>query len=489
MLIFDNYQSNKRGEEALESGLTVVLDVGKTLTKLSLWGRTGIMLARETRPNQRIDAGRYTALDAEGIEAWAAEVLKGFSRRGRIANLVPVAHGAAVAVLRDGKLACPPPDYEEAPPQSITTTYDLDRDPFTLSGSPRLPNGLNAGVQLAWLESLHPGLLDEQATIVTWPQYWAWIFSGVAATEVTSLGCHSDLWRPMQGRPSGLAQKRGWAALLAPLRRADEVLGTIRPEWAERTGLPLDVKVFCGLHDSNAALLAARGFTEIGKKESTVLSTGTWFVAMHSPPRRSDVDITRAAESRDCLINVDAYGMPIPSSRFMGGREVEILSGIDTRRIDIKPDQPQLVAAVAEIVASGARVLPTVTPGVGPYPHGHGRWIDMPADPICRRAAVCLYLALVADTSLGLVGARERLLVEGRFAEAEVFVRALASLRPWDRVFISHAEHDVSYGALRLLNPNLPPPAALERVQQLDVDIRGYADQWRRDAAQIEAAA
>ena len=469
--------------------LTVVLDVGKTLTKLSLWDRSAMMLAREVRPNQRIDAGAYTALDAVGIEAWAAGVLKDFATRGRITGIVPVAHGAALAVLRDGKLACPPPDYEEPIPQGIRAAYELDRDDFAATGSPALPDGLNCGVQLAWLETLHPGLLTPGATIVTWAQYWAWVFSGVAATEVTSLGCHSDLWRPFDAAPSRLTVARSWAERLAPLRLAGDVLGTLRPAWVERAGLPADTKVYCGLHDSNAALLAARGFPEIADHESTVLSTGTWFVAMRSPARGSEVDIGLLAEARDCLVNVDAYATPIPSARFMGGREVEILSGVDTRRIDIKPDQPALVAAVPHIVATGARALPTFTPGVGPFPQGRGRWIDMPTDHFDRRTAVCLYAALVANTSLDLIGARERIVVEGRFAEAEVFVRALAALRPRDQIYVSNAQHDVSYGALRLLDPGLKALSSLEPVQPLRTDLRAYAGQWHRDAARIEAAA
>jgi sugar (pentulose or hexulose) kinase len=489
MLTFDNYQSKSFAEGTVSGGLTVVLDVGKTLTKLSLWDEGGAALAREVRPNRRVDAGAYAALDAEGIEAWLETVLRSFAGRGPIGAIVPVGHGAALAVLRDGRLACPSPDYEEPPPQAVRAAYGLDRDAFALTGSPRLPDGLNLGVQLAWLESLDPDLLAGDATVVTWPQYWAWVLCGVAATEVTSLGCHSDLWRPLDGGPSGLAARRGWSDRLAPLRRAGEALGTLRPDWAQRTGLSLATKVYCGLHDSNAALLAARGFAEIADFESTVLSTGTWFVAMRSPARREDVAIATLPESRDCLVNVDAFGMPIPSARFMGGREVEILSGIDTRRIDIKPDQPQLVAAVPSVVARGSRALPTFTPGVGPYPQGHGRWIDMPDSSIERRTAVCLYLALVADTCLDLIGARERIVAEGRFAESQVFVRALASLRPNDRICVSNAEHDVSYGALRLVLPDLPAPSALTPVEPLGADLRAYAAQWRRDAARIEAAA
>lgn len=473
----------------MKDGLTVVLDVGKTLTKLSLWSPAGKMLAREIRVNRPVDAGAYAALDAAGVEAWAAGVLKDFVGHGRIAAIVPVGHGAALAVLREGRLACPPPDYEAPVPDSVRAAYDLDRDAFKLTGSPRLPDGLNCGVQLAWLDALNPGLLGPGASIVTWAQYWAWVFCGVAATEVTSLGCHSDLWRPLEGAPSGLARKRGWADLLAPVRRAGEVLGPIRPAWAERTGLPNDVKVYCGLHDSNAALLAARGFAEIAQHESTVLSTGTWFVAMRSPARRSDVNIAALSETRDCLVNVDVHGLPIPSARFMGGREVEILCGTEAGRVDVAADQPELLAAAPRIVAAGSRALPTFTRDVGPFPHGRGRWIDMPTDHIGRRAAVCLYAALVADASLDLIGVRERIVVEGRFAQAEVFVRALASLRARDRVYVSNVEHDVSYGALRLLNPGVAALSSLERIQPLEADLQAYAGQWRRDAGQAETTA
>jgi hypothetical protein len=209
---------------------------------------------------------------------------------------------------------------------------------------------------------------------------------------------------------------------------------------------------------------------------------------MRSPERGEDVDLRELSETRDCLVNVDAYGSPIPSARFMGGRELEILCGIDTRKDDKELEQLQLFRAVPAIVSSGARALPTFTPGVGPFPKGRGRWIDMPADPIVRRAAVCVYLALVADASLDLIGARDRILVEGRFAQTGVFVAALASLRPDDRIYVSSAEHDVSYGALRLVIPELPARSALTRIDRLAIDLRSYAAEWLRDASRIEAA-
>jgi hypothetical protein len=95
-----------------------------------------------------------------------------------------------------------------------------------------------------------------------------------------------------------------------------------------------------------------------------------------------------------------------------------------------------------------------------------------------RRAAISLYAALMADTSLDLIGARACILIEGRFANAQVFVRALARLRPDTMIYTASAENDVSFGALRLLEPSLRPTVALKRVAPLDVDLTAYKAKW-----------
>jgi len=113
----------------------------------------------------------------------------------------------------------------------------------------------------------------------------------------------------------------------------------------------------------------------------------------------------------------------------------------------------------------------------------------MPANQAERRAAVGLYGALVADVALDLIGACERILVEGRFAESEVIVRGLASLRPNARIYVANAQNDVSFGALRLLDPNLQPSSSLRLIERLEVDLSGYKSRWRELAGQMEDAA
>ncbi len=58
-------------------------------------------------------------------------------------------------------------------------------------------------------ESVFPGDFARVSTILTYPQYWAFRLTGVAANEVTSLGCHTDLWNPTAGAYSSLVDTLG----------------------------------------------------------------------------------------------------------------------------------------------------------------------------------------------------------------------------------------------------------------------------------------
>lgn len=463
----------------------VVLDVGKTMSKLSLWTSSGELINRDTRPNAlRLD-GEIRVLDVEGIAPWVIETLAGFGTQADISHIIPVAHGAAIAAVRDGELVRLPLDYEGGVPSLVRAAYLAERDAFGTTGSPPLSEGLNAGIQLFWMERESPGIFDG-ATLMPLAQFWAWFLSGVARSEVTSLGCHTDLWTPRQGDFSPMARRLGWADKFARFAFAGDEIGHLRAGLAERTGLSTRVKVHCGLHDSNAALIAARAFPAIGGQEATVLSTGTWFVAMRSP--KVKFDLASLPAERDCLVNIDAWSQPVPSARFMGGREIATLIGPDARQVDIKPDQPSLLAEIPELVRRETILQPTFAPGSGPFPNGRGRGIGTPNGVTAMRAAACLYTALVADVSLNLIGARNAILVEGRFGEAEVIVRALAALRPGDRIYTSHASNDVSFGALRLINPELQPVGRLHLVEPLDVDLSAYKLDWLRMAEKAAAS-
>jgi L-rhamnose isomerase len=454
----------------------VVLDVGKTLAKATLWSPERQLLLKRSRPNARTIENGLPVLDYKGIEEWLTGVLREFAATADIEAIVPVGHGASGCLVEGDTLIVPPLDYEATPPDDIRQKYLAARDAFAVTGSPCLPMGLNFGTQLFWLQSVFPDQFA-RGTILMWPQYWAWRLCGETAIEVTSLGCHTDLWQPTTGKPSPMAVAQGWAERFAPLRKASDVLGTVSPDWCERTGLSRNCKVLCGLHDSNAALLASRLHPEIANRECTVLSTGTWFIAMRSLPSAAECPVL--TEDRDCLFNVDVWGNPVPSSRFMGGREAELLEDSAGDFVDVAANANELKRLAIKAVEDDVFALPAFEAGVGPFPHNVGSWINRPEDKLGRRAVAALYLALMANASLDLIGARGRIIIEGRFGGDPVFTQALAALRPADAIYLSNAADNLAFGALGLLDGAIPAGTDMKKVAPLEADLARYAAAWR----------
>jgi sugar (pentulose or hexulose) kinase len=473
---------NQAADTPMAGGWTIVLDVGKSLSKVTLWDEAGICVAHCSRPNRGSAAGGRLTLDVVGIEQWLESVLKAYALLGPVSAIIPVAHGAGIALIRDDRLLCAPLDYEWPDVARDRAIYNQQRDEFADTGSPALPAGLNLGMQLHWLESSSTGDYGG-SQLLPWAQYWAWNLSGVPASELTSLGCHSDLWRPFAKTPSQLAVRRGWAERMAPLQPAGAVLGTIKQDWAQRTGLSGRVKVYCGLHDSNAALLAARSQPAMMGRDATVLSTGTWFVAMRSPLPKGAAFTSKLPETRDCLVNVDVTGAPVPSSRFMGGREIEVLMGAHFAGASAENLTAQQAIALRSIEA-GDLLLPSAAPGLGPFPNAKLGPRPQMADLNEAIAKTHLYAALVADVSLDLIGSRDTLFVDGRFSHSPIFVSALAALRPDTTVLVSEEEHGVARGALRLVDPNMIDPnrgvsPTAQRVAPLPADLSAYRQRWR----------
>ena len=58
----------------------VVLDVGKTISKLTLWQQGGKLIKRCTKNNTSLQTERYPALDVKSTEEWILTTLKEFSQ-------------------------------------------------------------------------------------------------------------------------------------------------------------------------------------------------------------------------------------------------------------------------------------------------------------------------------------------------------------------------------------------------------------------------
>lgn len=423
-----------------------ILDVGKTHTKLIVAdANSGRIAAQHQRASRSIQGPLIRALDVVGIERWLRETIAAYPDRASIEALVPVAHGAAVVLLDSQQQVNFAPDYEDQAFELVAEPYRTQRDLFADTFSPFLPLGLNLGRQLFFLESRHAMQFESIQSCLLYPQYWAWRLCGEKASELTSLGCHTDLWRPREAKPSTLADRRSWSRLLPALRAASDTLGRVSAELVRATGLDPLCRVHCGIHDSNASYLSHR----IGRPEAqpfAVVSSGTWIIIM-----AHGSDLSRLRESDDMLANVDALGHAVPTARFMGGREYAAILGVDAAAV---PTHDALVS----ILRRRAFALPPAH-AASEQSGFAGRLIRTEGLRGEERAALATaYLALRTDRRLSDLGATGEIVVDGPLSANRLYVQLLATLRPECSVRLSDARTGVLRAALILAG--LPPRAA-----------------------------
>ncbi len=390
-----------------------VIDIGKTNAKLAVVDATQ---RKEfdvlTTPNNLVQSPPYPHFDISGLWQFIVNGLRKFSKTYQIQAITVTTHGACVVLLDNaGELATPVLDYEHRGPDSCREAYEEIRPPFKQTGSPPLAGGLNVGAQLFWLFQEHPHLQDTVKTVVMYPQYWTYRLCGVLANEPTSLGAHTDLWNPTGRCFSDLTDALRIKNKIAQIKPSTSLLGSVTPEIASTTGLSADTKVYCGIHDSNASLYA---HLKNLQPPFAVVSTGTWVVCMSAGSDATDLD-----ESRDTLLNVSVPGDPVPSCKFMGGREYDYLVN--------KYEAQQVDKVITDIFAKDAYILPSVEASTGPFQNSAYQWTVDPWQLSAeeRYQVICFYLALMTDTCLSLCHATGPIIVEGPFTQNTLYCAML----------------------------------------------------------------
>ena len=444
-----------------------VIDIGKSNAKVAvvdLDSRTEIAVRK--RPNTVLRDGKYPHFDIDGLWDFAIGALRELNAEFPLDAISVTTHGASAALIdADGALSLPVLDYEFAGPDQYWDEYDRARPDFSESFTPRLPGGLNVGAQLFWQARAFPAEFARTRWILTYPQYWSFRLTGVAAEEITSLGCHTDLWDFSTNLYSSLVMKQGWLDKFAEVRPASDVLGVTLPEVTAALELKRPLPVYSGIHDSNASLLP-----HILERDPPfgLVSTGTW-VIVASPGG----DIDNLDLKRDCLANIDALGRPVPSARFMGGREFEMLT---------TPREPS-AETIERVLGETILLTPSVVQGSGPFPNRQAQW-SRPRESLSDDevyVVTSFYLAMMTAECLHLTGAENHTVVEGPFAGNALYLRMLAAAtgRPVEPV--KRSATGTSIGAALLARMDRPLPDGHETVLvDGDAAAASYAAAWRK---------
>jgi sugar (pentulose or hexulose) kinase len=441
------------------SSCVAVFDLGKTNSKLFIFAADGSIVAeRRTRPVWREEAGLRVLDDAQ-LYAWMQGELNELAQRYDISGIMFSGHGCTFALIEGDELVSPILDYEQEPPSEIAARIDELVPAFAETFSPKLPLGFNYGRHILWLKLRDPSLLERSNTILAYPQFWSWRFSGSPVSEVSYLGCHSHLWAPLKDDYSSLVDKQKWRSKMPPMARAGASIGI----W--ETAGSRAVTVHNGVHDSNAALYYYRS---IGFSDFTLVSTGTWVIIFNSA-----CPLEALESNRDMLANVTVDHQPTATIRFMGGREYDIASG--------GWNQPVSAEAVAAVIAKGTFALPSFAAG-GPMSGAQGRFVGPTAEGEERAAAALLYVVLMTDLSLDLILSRNNIVIDGGLVKTGLYPRLLAALRRHQTILVSAVAEGSALGAAALafeatgLSPFVSECRAAE---PLAIDgLSAYRDRW-----------
>ncbi|MER8414269.1 carbohydrate kinase [Mesorhizobium sp. M0140] len=438
-----------------------VLDFGKTNSKLFVFGQDGrIVDERRTQPKW-VRQGGFSVLDEAALHHWALSAVADAVDGHGVEGVMVSGHGCTFALVDEAALTHPILDYEQEPPAEIAARIDRRIPGFAETFSPRLPLGFNYGRHMLWLQEVEPDAFAASKSILGYPQYWSWRLGGRAVSEVSYLGCHSHLWAPRRQDFSSLVDAQGWRDRMPAFERAGTVIGE------QRLGAAASpIAIHNGVHDSNAALHAYRR-QELGPV--TVVSTGTWVVVLNPSCPLDALD-----RDRDMLVNVDVGGGPVPTIRFMGGREFATISA---------GWQGEIAGpAVQRVIDAGIMALPSFAPG-GPMAGHSGRLAGRAPNVEERAATALLYVALMVDLCLDLIHSNNTVIVDGGLNTGGLLAGLLAQLRP-DQAFLQGATLEGSAtGAAALAFESVGREFAAEVPEPVRASrftgLVGYRGNWR----------
>lgn len=458
-----------------------VLDVGKTNVKLSAVTAGGEVLETLTAANPTRDGPLWRYHDLEALGAWVFSSLTAFCKRHRIGTFVSSGHGSGGVLTGpdpdaggDGT-ALPMIDYEQPVPEEIDRDYRPLSGSFLDRGSAMMHAATHQARQLYWMQRAAPDAVDKARWFLGVPQYWAWRMSGVAVSETTYLGAQSHLWNVPERRFSPIVRQHGWERLLPRFAPAWKLIGTIRPELARQYGLPDDIDVLAGIHDSSANLYR---YQAAGLKDATVVSTGTWIVALSSR-----CDPSRLDENRGMTCNSDVYGNPVGGALTMGGREFSRIAGPETGEVPITVD------TVTGLVRRCIMALPSFGDDHGLFPGtaGQGRIIGGSLSTREERKALAvLYTALLTNECLDALGRSETVVLDGTFLNEPLYAALVAVLGRNRKIRLNLDTRGVAAGAALLAGHESrlsAAPIGLEAPRPLGSlaeELEAYARDWRR---------
>lgn len=291
-----------------------VFDVGKTNKKLFFFDEQyKIVLERTTRFDETTDEEGDPCEDLGNLTNWVKNTLSEIVKLDQfeIKGINFSAYGASFVHIDEsgnpiGCLYNYLKPYPEELKEEFYNQYGGELKVSTETASPVLGN-LNSGMQLYRLKYQKPATYSKIKYSLHLPQYLSYLVTGKFFSDITSVGCHTNLWDFNKQDYHKWVKAEGIVEKLAPLQPSDSAV-EVRVE-------DKNCSVGIGLHDSSAALIPF--FTSF-HDPFALISTGTWCVTLN-PFNASP--LTSEELKSDCLSYISYKGKPVKASRIFAGNE------------------------------------------------------------------------------------------------------------------------------------------------------------------------
>ena len=422
-----------------------IIDVGKTNKKLFLFDEHyKIVYERSARFAETVDEDGDACESLESLRVSVFDSLHDiFGKKEYVVKAINFStYGASfVYIDENGNTITPLYNYLKAYPEKLKKQfYDAYKGEEKLSletASPVL-GSLNSGLQLYRIKYEKPEIFRKIKYALHLPQYLSYLISQKAFADITSIGCHTNLWNFNENRYHEWVYKEKIIEKLPPVVPSDYALPANFEEHKFVVGV--------GLHDSSAALIP---YLVSFHEPFVLISTGTWCISLNPFNFKP---LTSEELKQDCLCYMQYQGMPVKASRLFAGQEheeqvkriadffqqnqlryrtmdfnPEIISELKSREKD-SPVAPQLL----QYSAFGKRELSQFSNDEEAY---HQLMLD-------------IIYQQYASTQLVLRGTdAKRIFVDGGFSKNSVYMNLLAAVFPGIEVFAASMAQATAAGA------------------------------------------
>ena len=426
-----------------------IFDIGKTNKKLFLFNENyEIVLEKSTQFDETTDEDEYPCEDVEKLKKWIHECFEEVSSLSEydIKALNFSTYGASfVHINAKGEVIASLYNYLKPYSQTLQKqfydTYGGELLFAQQTASPVLGN-LNSGMVLYRLKYEKPALFAQIHHSLHLPQFLHFLFTGKYFSDITSIGCHTNLWDFEKNQYHEWLEKEEILEKLAPINFQNESFVT--------STYP-SLQIGTGLHDSSSALIP---YLETFKEPFVLISTGTWCISLNP---FNHIPLTTEELQYDCLAYMQYTGKPVKASRLFAGNEHEQ----QTKRLTTHFQKPNDYFKTVKYDVESIEKLQHENLNTGESLRGARRppmqeslfgQRDLSVFETYEEAYHQLILDIVSQqllsTELVLHNAPvNKLFVDGGFGKNEIFMNLLAKAFPEMQVYAASVAQATSLGA------------------------------------------